>query len=277
MIKRISIVGCGWLGLPLAKSLLQDGYHVLGSRRELNALAELSAQGIEAYQLDLIPHIVCNDLSALLNCDLLLINIPPGRKTNTAEFHIAQVKALLLAAKQQDVKKILFISSTSVYGAQQGKVDELTPRLPESTSGIALKQIEDELLNSRDFQASVLRFSGLVGGHRKPGRFLSGKTVSGPLSPINIIHRSDCIGLISQLIKRDVWGEQFNACADLHPSKQAFYSLAAEQLGLAAPNFVEGASSTKVITNQKIKASLAYQFHYPDPMKWLQANIQEAE
>ncbi|WP_411991824.1 NAD(P)H-binding protein [Agarivorans sp. DSG3-1] len=277
MIKRISIVGCGWLGLPLAKSLIKDGYSVNGSKRELHELAKLQAQGIKAYQLELNPQVESNDIAGLLNCDLLIINIPPGRKTNTAEFHIAQINALLRAAEQQTVKKILFISSTSVYGSQQGVVDELSERLAETTSGRALKQIEDQISSHSAFQATVLRFSGLVGGQRKPGRFLSGKTVSGPLSPINIIHRSDCIGLITQLIKRDQWGEDFNASASENPSKQAFYQLAAEQLTLPPPHFVEGTSSNKVISNQKIKTTLGYQFNYPDPMQWLQANIQEAE
>ncbi|WP_163131235.1 SDR family oxidoreductase [Agarivorans sp. Alg241-V36] len=277
MIKRISIVGCGWLGMPLAKSLLEQGYHVLGSKRHSEELAELSAAGVEAYRLELDPQVESNNIAALLKSDLLIVNVPPGRKTNTAEFHIAQIANLLAAAKQQGLKKVLFVSSTSVYGPMQGVVDESSPRLPETTSGKALKQIEDDLLNDADLQASVLRFSGLVGGQRKPGRFLSGKTVSGPNSPINIIHRSDCIEIISQIIKRDCWGETFNASADLHPTKQSFYQLAAEQLGLPAPNFVDGAASNKVIANHKLKATLNFQFTYPDPMAWLRDNIQEAE
>jgi nucleoside-diphosphate-sugar epimerase len=277
VIKRISIVGCGWLGLPLAQNLLQQGFHILGSRRQLAELAELHHLGIEAYQLELNPEIDSNNIAALLDCDLLIINIPPRRKTNTAEFHIAQIQHLLDAAERYQVKRVLFISSTSVYGAQQGLVDESTPRQPETNSGKALKQIEDDLLSRQAFQASVLRFSGLVGGQRKPGRFLSGKTVSGASSPVNIIHRDDCIALISRLIQRDQWGECFNACSDQHPQKQAFYNLAAQQLGVAPPQFDQQGGSNKIISNHKIKSSLNYQFQFPDPMAWLQANKQEAE
>jgi nucleoside-diphosphate-sugar epimerase len=156
-------------------------------------------------------------------------------------------------------------------------VDESTPRQPETNSGTALKQIEDDLLSRQAFQASVLRFSGLVGGQRKPGRFLSGKTVSGASSPVNIIHRDDCIALISRLIQRDQWGVCFNACSDQHPQKQAFYNLAAQQLGVAPPQFDQQGGSNKVISNHKIKSGLNYQFQFPDPMAWLQANKQEAE
>ncbi len=277
MIKRISIVGCGWLGLPLAQHLLQQGFHILGSRRQLAELKELSALGIEAYQLELKPELESNNIAALLACDLLIINIPPGRKTNTAEYHIAQIKHLLDAAQRHRVRRVLFISSTSVYGSQQGLVDESTPRQPETSSGVALKQIEDDLLSRQAFKASVLRFSGLVGGQRKPGRFLSGKTVSGASSPVNIIHRSDCLALISGLIQRDQWGECFNACSDQHPQKHDFYNLAAQQLGVAPPRFNEQVGSNKVISNQKIKSCLNYQFQFPDPMAWLQANEQEVE
>ncbi|WP_432452518.1 MULTISPECIES: SDR family oxidoreductase [unclassified Agarivorans] len=277
MIKRISIVGCGWLGLPLAQFLLAEGYRVLGSRRKLEELESLGHLGIEAYQLDLAPQLQSNNIAALLACDLLIVNIPPGRKTNTADYHIAQITALLDAATEHGVKKILFISSTSVYGPQQGIVDEYTARHPTTRSGIALSHIEDKLFASRAYQASVLRFSGLLGGQRKPGRFLSGKTVSGAKSPVNVIHRQDCIALIGALIQRDIWGEQFNACSDLHPTKQEFYELAAEQLGLVAPTFTAGEVSNKRIDNHRIKAVLNYQFSYPDPMQWLIEHQQEAE
>lgn len=50
-MKPISILGCGWLGLPLAKSLLEKGFSVKGSTTSIKKIALLEKFGIH-------PHIV---------------------------------------------------------------------------------------------------------------------------------------------------------------------------------------------------------------------------
>ncbi|WP_026959702.1 SDR family oxidoreductase [Aliagarivorans taiwanensis] len=270
-INRISIVGLGWLGMPLASRLIELGYQVVGSKRAAAEVEQARSLGIDAYPLELAPHIIGDTPAELFNADLLIINIPPGRKQHSAECHQAQISALLDAAKQAGVAKVLFISSTSVYGPQQGIVTEQSPEQPDVGSGTTLLHIEQQLLPNGPWQASCLRFGGLVGGERKPGRFLSGKTLSGANSPVNLIHRDDCIGVISALIKRDIWGETFNVCADGHPSRQQFYTRAAECLALPPPQFNDQPGSNKWVDNALIKQTLDYQFVFPDPMQWLSA------
>ena len=52
-MKNISILGCGWLGEPLAISLLEAGYSVKGSTTTESKLATLEASQIEAYLIDI--------------------------------------------------------------------------------------------------------------------------------------------------------------------------------------------------------------------------------
>ncbi|RKF15777.1 SDR family NAD(P)-dependent oxidoreductase [Alginatibacterium sediminis] len=267
----ISIVGCGWLGLALAKELIANNYNVRGSSTTIEQLPILLEAGIDAHQLLLSPQLESSNAKRLLDCDILLINVPPGRKRNDAQFHIQQIQALLAELPKKNLPKILFISSTSVYANDVGMVTEQSPLSANTQSGIALSFIERELLPDYAGSWSVLRLSGLIGPQRKPGRFFATRALKDPDAVVNLIHRDDCIGIILALIERDVWGESWNACSDKHPNKLEFYNAAAAAMGIAPPNVdAQLHSNTKIIDNRAIKRALNYQFKYPDPIAWVE-------
>jgi hypothetical protein len=109
----------------------------------------------------------------------------------------------------------------------------------------------------------------LIGYGRHPGRFFrKGRLIQNPDSHVNLIHRDDCIEIISRIIKKEVWGEVFNCCADTHPTKREFYTQAAKSIGLTAPDFeYSGTNSFKIISNEKVKRILNYEFLHPDLTK----------
>ena len=85
---------------------------------------------------------------------------------------------------------------------------------------------------------------------------------------VNLIHRDDCIAIIVQIILQDIWGGDFNACADTHPTKTEFYTQAAVTTGYPVPTFEHSTSpSFKIISNRKLKNLLHYEFIHPDLMK----------
>jgi nucleoside-diphosphate-sugar epimerase len=132
---------------------------------------------------------------------------------------------------------------------------------------------EARLVNDDAFAATVVRFGGLYGDDRHPGRFLAGRTnVGRPEAPVNLIHRDDCVALLRTLLQQNARDEVFNACADAHPTRQAVYTLAAEVLGLEPPTFDDTDTTTgKVVDNQKVKDQCGYQFLHPDPLADLEA------
>ncbi len=266
----ISILGCGWLGLPLAEHLIRNDFTVKGSTTREEKLPLLREKGIEAYRIILDPDIGGDNISRFLDSDILILNIPPGRHGSVFENHIRQINSVLMALNKLSVKRILFISSTSVYGNNNKEVSESDETNPETESGKALKAAEQLLLDQSAYNPVVIRFAGLAGGDRNPGRFFAGKKqIPNGAAPVNFIHRDDCIGLIHEIIRRDVRGGIFNACADRHPSRSDFYRKTAEDLGLEAPEFVDDESrSFKIINSDKIKKRLEYRFKYPDPMEF---------
>ena len=85
---------------------------------------------------------------------------------------------------------------------------------------------------------------------------------------VNLIHRDDCIHIIRKIIEQNVWSEDFNCCADSHPTKQEFYSKVMFEQNLSLPKFERSnPKKFKLISNQKVKELLDYQFIHPDLMK----------
>jgi nucleoside-diphosphate-sugar epimerase len=187
----------------------------------------------------------------------LIINIT---SKNIAGFH-----RLRESINASPVQQVLFISSSSVY---QNLSREVTEDEGAENSDSLLFQIENLFRNQAKFETTILRFSGLIGAGRHPGRFFAhGKQVQQASAPVNLIHIADCIGIIDAIIHQAAWNTTFNGCADSHPSKKEFYSHARQLLGMPPPLFAATESPAfKIVSNQKIKQQLQYQLQYPDLM-----------
>ena len=266
-METISVLGCGWLGLPLARYLIDKGYYVRGSTRTPGELEVMRASGIEPFYLVLDPALRGDNLDDFFKSDLIIVNFPPERRPDIVDYHKAQINALLSRLRNSHIGKVMFVSSTSVYPELNREVSEDEEALPTKPSGSALLQVERLLQGCPEFKTTVIRFGGLIGYDRKPGRFLAGqKEITNGDSPVNLIHRDDCIAIIHRIIEKNVWGETFSACADLHPKRKDYYTTQAEKLGLEPPVFNKsGESSYKIVRSDKLKRLLGYKFVYPDP------------
>lgn len=272
----ISVLGCGWLGLPLAERLLSLGYQVKGSTTTTEKMTALAEKGIQPFHISLTPGVNDDYDPVFFDSDTLILNFPPSRKQeNVREFYPAQLDEVLRLAKVSTVKKILFVSSTSVYPNLNREVREADAGGDLSASGQALMEAEKLLQAEQHFGVSILRFCGLYDRERNPGRFLAGRRLkSNGKDKVNLIHREDCIGIIISMLEKQQWGEVFNACADEHPEKAQFYTLAAQKLGLEPPVFdSQAAEDFKIISSDKLKEKLKYVFVHPDPLR----SVKESE
>lgn len=270
---KISILGCGWLGLPLAESLTEEGHQIKGSTTSEEKLDLLDEKGIEPHLIDLTPELHCGNCDSFWESDVLVLNIPPGRnRDNVVDFHISQIEAIIKRLRSSSVDTVIFVSSTSVYPKLPGIVeeDETIPGEARRASGNALLSAEQMLMNEDSFDTTIVRFGGLYGYDRHPAKFLAGrKNLDKAKAPVNLIHRDDCIEIIKILIEREVTGEVFNAVSDGHPPRSTYYRTAAETFGLEPPTFKEGdGKDYKVVSNRKLKEKLDYQFKHPNPMNF---------
>ena len=264
---KISILGCGWLGLPLAGHLVKTGYRVKGSTRTKNDFRVLEEKGIDPHFLVLDPEIRGENLDAFFDSQILIINFPPERRDDIASYHELQAISLIDRIEASSIKKVVFVSSSSVYPDLNREVTEDETSPPTKPSGKALLKFETLLNSSSQFRTTIFRFAGLIGYDRMPGRFLAGKKeVSNGEAPVNLIHRDDCINIIHRVIEKDIWGETLNACSDIHPKRKDYYINAAKKMGLTPPDFIETDKySYKIVNNNKLKRVLNYSFKYPNP------------
>lgn len=269
-MKKISILGCGWLGLPLAKSLLEKGFSVNGSTTSEDKISVLEKAGISAFQISLSEDKIDGDMSLFLeNSDVLIIDIPPKLRNENSENFVQKIKNLIPFIEKSSVEKVLFVSSTSVYGDDllMSKITENSKRQPDSESGKQLVETENSLQNNSNFKTTIVRFGGLFGEDRNPIKFLSGrKNVENPDAPINLIHQKDCIGIITEILRQAQnenwnWNETFNAASPFHPSRKEHYTQKALEQNLEIPEFnYEKPSIGKIIDSFKIEKLLNYKF-----------------
>ncbi len=261
--KQISILGCGWLGLPLAQQLVRQGYQIHGATTTESKLAVLKAAGIKPFLIDVSSDRIEGDVTSFLDhTGILIINIPPKLRGAYKENFVNKIYKIVAAVETSKISKVLFVSSTSVYPDRNETITEETNPQPDSESGLQLLEAEKLLQNKRCFQTTVVRFGGLIGNERHPIRFLAGrKNIENPEAPINLIHLEDCIGIIQRIIKNDSWNETFNAVTPFHPTRKAYYTQKAIDMKLDIPAFDSGKPSVgKIISSDKIAAVLGYTF-----------------
>ena len=259
--KHISILGCGWLGLPLAIKLRAYNFKVLGSTTSEGKLNILKTNGIESFLIDLrLTTLQPNSL--FLQTDVLVINIPPQLRTQTEEQYLNQMEGLAAAVAQSAVKRVLFVSSTSVYDELCADITETDVVNPNS----AMHRAEQIFVSNTNFDTIVIRFAGLIGPGRNPARFFAGKTdVPNGLASVNLIHLDDCIGIIESILVSSSMATGFyHAAAPTHPAKDEFYTAAAKLASLPPPMFKSELLEWKTINPVKLQSALGYRFKYPD-------------
>ena len=270
MKNKISILGIGWLGFPLAKKLIEFGYEVKGSTTSESKLNLFEANSIQPFQIELSEKEIKGNVEAFLNdSEFLIIDIPPKLRSNPTENFVEKIKLLTSYIEKSTVKNVLFVSSTSVYADvfPIAEIDENSIPNPDSESGKQLLQAEAFLLSNENFQTIILRFGGLIGEDRHPIKFLAGKTnVENPDAPINMIHQEDCIGVICEMLKHAqsdnlVTNSIFNAVAPQHTTRKDYYTKKALELNLPLPTFAENSESKgKIISSEKLEKILRYSF-----------------
>ncbi|MBF1803366.1 NAD-dependent epimerase/dehydratase family protein [Alloalcanivorax profundimaris] len=263
-MSHILIAGLGDLGTGLAERLLADGHRVSGIRRGHDAPA-----GVDLYSQDLLDgaHLLPPD-----QVDLAVVIMTPS-EYNEEGYLKAYVRAPLnlldALAARQPLPPVLFVSSTAVFGDQDGDLDETTPPRPSRYNGKVVLAAEQEI--SARTLATVVRFSGIYGPGRrrllsKVEKLMRGEEALPAPAWSNRIHRDDCVGLLHTLAGQWLAGETVPPLVvgtDNHPARNLdVYQWLAERLGgtLAVPD----TEATGKRLRSGFIAAGGYRLRYPD-------------
>ena len=262
-MQQISILGCGWLGLPLAESLIKGGFTINGSTTSPDKIDTLTSAGIHPFLISLAPDAIEGNIELFLReSEILIIDIPPKLRGENKESFTDKIKMLIPHIEASGVSKVLFVSSTSVYADDNSVVTEETIPQPQTESGKQLVECEQLLLTNPNFKTTVLRFGGLISNDRQPVKYMAGReNLENPDGPVNLIDRTDCIGIIERIIEKNAWGEIFNGVQPNHPTRKEYYTKKALALGLPEPKFNHDKPSLgKTVSAEKVKTILGYTF-----------------
>ena len=250
VMKSVSILGCGWLGTPLAVSLLKDGCTVKGSTTSAYKISKLEALAIETHLVNIEEY---RALDSFLNSEILIIAIP-SKNTKAFQYLAQQIE-------NSPVQKVLFVSSTSVYPILNSIVSENTDPLKTP-----LVEIENFFAANPYFETTILRLAGLFGPGRHPGSwFKNDKKIPYPRGFVNMIHQEDCIKIVHQIIHQNCWNQTFNACSNDHPTREDFYTRARKSLELDRPIFEKSSAlKYKIVNSEKLQNTLNYVFIHDD-------------
>ena len=266
MSKNVAILGLGWLGESLGIALHKEGYSISGSTTTIPELKRLSQHPFFVSKIKISSEKIEGDWATFVEeVDYLIVNIPPRRVENIEQIFPAQIKQIIKNTSPE--VKVIFVSSTAVYGNSENPLKETDLIPPTKASGKGLIEAEKQLQNYFGENLCILRLAGLIGPDRHPGKFLAGKrALKNPSVPVNLIHREDCISLIQNIIQQDCFGEIINGCASKHPIRETYYKNAAKKLSLEEPNFDNAPSSVfKIIDNTKSKELLNFTYKFDDP------------
>jgi nucleoside-diphosphate-sugar epimerase len=263
----ISILGCGWYGLALGKALVTGGVKVKGSTTSAGRLHELTGAGLTPYIIQLSgDDSIVED--AFFDCETMIISIPPKIRSGNGDEYTTKLQLLISHIVKSNISNVIYISSTGVYPDDNSVVNEQTVPKPNTDSGKILFEAEELFRNQTQFQTTIIRFGGLVGPGRHPGRFFAGKqNIPNGQAPVNLVHLQDCIGLTLSVLNQQAFGHTFNACSPHHPHKSWFYTQAAINAGLPLPHFIDELKEWKTINSTNVPAILSYEYEVIDWQK----------
>lgn len=273
--KQISILGCGWLGFPLAQRLLSlhSTWEISGSTTTMPKMNAFVQKGISAHLIPMNPDFISKEgLDTFFDVDTLLISLPPRLTKNEPGFYVKQIKAVIQEINQSRIRDIIFISSTGIYPELNRIVVEIDVKTPEESESPEMVAAENLLTALRpDRNVTILRLGGLLGYNRIPGKYVQGKKdmTTGSI-PVNYIHRDDAVGIITTILESGIVNETFNIVSPIHTTRREVYETSCAQFGWEAPTFIEPIEKPdfKVISGEKLDKHYKYDFKFPDPLQF---------
>ncbi|MDB4399709.1 SDR family oxidoreductase [bacterium] len=282
------VLGCGYLGLRVARLWRSQGDSVYAVTRCQNNAQRMKQEGIIPVIADITEP---DSVQGLPQADTILFAVGMDRKKYDS-VHSVYVEGLknVLSGISIVPSQLIYVSSTGVYGNFDGAwIDENSPTDPAREGGKACLAAEETLRKSRfAAQSCILRFAGIYGPQRVPTKALIQSEQWKKISSdgfLNLIHVDDGANIIQKVADQAIVQETFNVSDGNPPKRKEYYQFIAEQLGLSEIPWEETNSvnentrsgSNKRISNKKLVGQLGNLFQYENFRLGLQQALTSVE
>lgn len=261
---KVLIAGCGDIGCMLGTSLGNNGHEVFGLRRDTTQISD----PIQPITGDLFN--LNTDIPQGLDYVFYIVSAAGYKDFEYYQAYVLGLKNLIGALQGQKIKRLFFISSTSVFGQSEGEwVTEDSPSEGKNFSSNRILEGEGLALGA-DFPGTVVRFGGIYG----PGRtHLIDSVISGKAHCMedvysNRIHSEDCAGILEHLMGLEKLESLYIGVDNLPTLTCEVYDWLAEQLSVPDLEHKEPTENTRLLrsnkrlSNKRITAT-GYEFKYP--------------
>jgi nucleoside-diphosphate-sugar epimerase len=274
------IIGCGYLGLRLARFWRERGHHVVATRRSPEMSTELARLGVDIIPCDVLDPA---SLTRLPAADTVAHAVALDRASGQT-MRAVYVDGLVNVLRHLPAtKRFIYVSSSGVYGQAEGEwVDEDAPTEPREESGRIVLEAE-AVLRAAAPHANILRLAGIYG----PGRLLRQKAivagepiVAGADRWLNLIHVEDGARAVLAAEEFAEPGRVFNVSDGRPVLRREFYAELARILHAPAPSFAPPAAdlpappheqANRRISNARLLRELHFTFLYGSYLEGLEA------
>ena len=264
--------GLGYCADYLSTKFIKKGWQVSATCRSSEKAAVLDASDIRPVLLS-GRKVTVTDLG---KADHILISVPPEQDGSDPVLNFA---GAALAALQDQIKWVGYLSTTGVYGDHQGAwIDEETP------TGLLSERGQRRVAAEAQWAATGLpmnyfRLAGIYGPGRNSLRALQNGTARRVVKQGQVfsrIHLADITRILEASIANPNAGRAYSVCDDTPAPPQDVVTYAAELMGVSPPALQDFATAelspmarsfygeNKRIRNYRIKEELGVSLEYPD-------------
>ena len=264
--------GLGYCADYLSAKLIKQGWQVSATCRTSEKAAVLEASGIRPVLLS-GKKVTVTDLG---KADYILTSVPPEQDGSDPVLNFAEAA---LAALQDQIKWVGYLSTTGIYGDHQGAwIDEETPSGFLSERG-QRRVAAEALWAATGLPMHYFRLAGIYGPGRNSLRALQNGTARRVVKQGQVfsrIHLVDITRILEASIANPNAGRAYSVCDDTPAPPQDVVTYAAELMGVTPPALQDFASAelspmarsfyeeNKRIRNNRIKEELGVSLEYPD-------------
>ncbi len=271
------IVGCGYVGMPLASFWKQRGDVVFTTTRNSERARQFEQEGWRSVLADVtnpesLRHLPATDTA------VFAVGFDRGSEKTREEVYADGLKNVLDHLNEQ-TRRVVLVSTTGVYGDADGQtVDEETPCDPARSGGKAFL-LAEQCLQSHPIwsrRSVILRMAGIYGPGRIPrlADIEAGRPIPAPSgSALNLIHVADAVQAICLVADTETFSPVY-IVSDGHPvNRRDYYREVAQLLRAPEPTFelpdpdspaAQRAQADRKMSNQRIVNELGFQPKFAD-------------
>ncbi|QSQ27022.1 GNAT family N-acetyltransferase [Pyxidicoccus parkwayensis] len=252
MTPPLVLLGSGYTLTRLGVAEARAGRDVLAATRDAARRAELERAGARVTSLE--------DALSQTDGAQVVVSVPPDAGLDA---RIAESLA------RHPPSRLVYLSSTGVYGGARGHVDEDTPVEPNSPSARGRIDAESRFL---PLGAVVLRIAGIYGPERSTLARLHAGAIRLPErggGRISRVHVDDLVEAIRVALQRGEPSAIYCVADDRPASQEETVTWLCERLGLPSPPRVpleslhESLRGDRAVSNARLKAR-GWWLRYPD-------------